>query len=131
MSRKIILNSSEVITCSGFSAKFGKEMLDIGRIEKGAIIIENGDIIKVGIESEILKDINIDEYEIIDANGNTVMPGFVDSHTHFVFGGYRAEEFSWRLNGDSYMDIMNRGGGIINSVKATREATQQELVESG
>ena len=59
------------------------------------------------------------------------MPGFVDSHTHFVFGGYRAEEFSWRLRGDSYMDIMNRGGGIVNSVTATRQASEEELIELG
>jgi imidazolonepropionase len=131
MSKKIILNSSEVLTCSGFGPKFGEDMKDIGRIEKGAVIIEDGIIKKVGIQEDILKDINIEEYEIIDAKGNTVMPGFVDSHTHFVFGGYRAEEFSWRLRGDNYMDIMKRGGGIVSSVKSTREATLEELVENG
>ena len=59
------------------------------------------------------------------------MPGFVDSHTHFIFGGYRADEFSWRLKGDSYMSIMERGGGINATVVPTREATEEELIEAG
>lgn len=131
MSKRLILNASEVLTCSGFGPKFGEDMMDIGRIEKGAVIIEDGLIKKVGVQKELLKDINIEDYEIIDAKGNTVMPGFVDSHTHFVFGGYRAEEFSWRLRGDNYMDIMKRGGGIVSSVKSTRESTLEELVARG
>ena len=56
-----------------------------------------------------------------------MLPGFVDSHTHLVFGGFRPDEFIWRLNGDSYMSIMERGGGIINTVRATREASFEEL----
>lgn len=131
MSIKIILNTSEVITCSGSKAKFGDKMQDIGRIEKGAVVIKDKMIIDVGTEEEILKKYDIEKAEIIDAKGNTVMPGFVDSHTHFIFGGYRAEEFSWRLRGDSYMDIMKRGGGIVSTVKSTREASLEELIESG
>lgn len=131
MTKKVILNTSEVITCSGFEAKSGKTMMKINPIKNGAIIIENGYISMVGTESEVLKAINLDGYEIIDAKGNTVMPGFVDSHTHFIFGGYRAEEFSWRLRGDTYMDIMERGGGIVSSVKSTRESTLEELVALG
>ena len=61
-----------------------------------------------------------------------MLPGFTDSHTHFVFGGvYRAEEFSWRLQGMSYMDIMARGGGIVSTVEATRKAAKEELIISG
>jgi imidazolonepropionase len=131
MNKKIIVNTSEVVTCSGFEAKSGKAMMDIGLIKNGAIVIENECISLVGKEEEILKKISIEEYELIDANGNTVMPGFVDSHTHFIFGGYREEEFSWRLQGDSYMEIMKKGGGIINTVKATRNSTLEELVVSG
>lgn len=68
---------------------------------------------------------------VLDASGKTVLPGFVDSHTHFIFGGYRAEEFSWRLKGDTYMSIMERGGGINATVGPTRDASIQELVSVG
>ncbi|MDW7668273.1 MAG: imidazolonepropionase [Bacillota bacterium] len=131
MNKKMILNTSEVVTCSGFEPKFGKDMQDIGVIEKGAIVIEGNIIKAVGKEENILKEFNKKEYTIIDAEGKSVMPGFIDSHTHFVFGGYREEEFSWRLRGDDYMDIMRRGGGIVSTVKSTKQASLEELVESG
>lgn len=125
----LIKNASEVVTCSGFEAKSGKAMSDIGVIKQGAVVIEEGTIKAAGKTEDILKSYNEDEYEVIDALNKAVLPGFVDSHTHFLFGGYRAEEFSWRLSGYSYMDIMQRGGGIINSVKATREASKTELIK--
>jgi len=131
MNKKIIYNTSEVVTCSGFKPKFGKEMNDIGIIENGAVVIEGEKIKAVGKETEIFDKYNKDEYVLIDAGGKTVMPGFIDSHTHFVFGGYREEEFSWRLRGDDYMDILRRGGGIISTVKSTKEASLEELIESG
>ena len=74
---------------------------------------------------------DVSDFDAIDARNKAVLPGFVDSHTHFVFGGYRAEEFSWRLRGDSYMEIMKRGGGIVNTVEATRRASFEELVQAG
>jgi imidazolonepropionase len=67
----------------------------------------------------------------VDAGGRAVIPGFVDSHTHFVFGGYRDEEFLWRAGGMLYMEIHKRGGGIATSVAATRGSSSQELVRSG
>ena len=57
----------------------------------------------------MLKKFDETGFNTIDATGKAVLPGFIDSHTHFVFGGYRAEEFSWRLRGEDYMEIMNRG----------------------
>lgn len=127
----IIKNASELVTCRGFEAKQGKEMNELHIINDGAVIIEEGIIKALGKTEEILGSIDENNYEVFDASEKTVMPGFVDSHTHFVFGGYRAEEFSWRLRGDSYMDIMNRGGGIINSVKGTMAASKKELIELG
>lgn len=132
MSNKILIkNASELVTCSGFKAKHGKDMSDLYVIKDGAVVVVDGIIKAVGTTKEILKSYKELEFNVIDATGKTVLPGFVDSHTHFVFGGYRAEEFSWRLRGDKYMDIMQRGGGIVNTVKATRQASKQELVKVG
>jgi imidazolonepropionase len=132
----IIKNASELVTCSGFTAKKGEEMSDLKIIPDGAVVVKEGVIEAVGTTREILSELEKTEsdlsgYDIIDAKNRAVLPGFVDSHTHFVFGGFRAEEFSWRLRGDSYMEIMNRGGGIVNTVQATRKAAVEELVQSG
>ena len=132
MNNKIMTkNAAELVTCSGFKAKHGKEMSELHIIEDGAVVVEDGIIKAVGKTEDILKKYDEKDFQAIDASNKAVLPGFVDSHTHFVFGGYRAEEFSWRLRGDSYMDIMQRGGGIVNTVKATREASFEELMETG
>ena len=128
----IIENASQLVTCSGFKAKQGNAMSELHVIEDGAVVIEDGTITAVGKTADILSDSVVDtKYDVVDAKGKAVLPGFVDSHTHFVFGGYRAEEYSWRLSGVSYMDIMKRGGGILSTVKATREASKEELIASG
>ncbi|MGA8178843.1 MAG: imidazolonepropionase, partial [Desulfobacterales bacterium] len=132
----IIKNAAQLVTCSGFKAKQGKEMSDLNIIKNGALVIENGTIQSVGKTGDVLA--NFDEgsiksngFVVIDASGKSVLPGFVDSHTHLVFAGYRVEEFSWRLRGDSYMDILKRGGGILNTVNATRRAKKEDLTTSG
>lgn len=132
----IIKNAAELVTCSGFKAKKGKEMAELHIIHNGAVVVKEGRIAAVGKTKEILTEIeksrhDLTSFDAIDAADKAVLPGFVDSHTHFVFGGYRAEEFSWRLRGDTYMEIMQRGGGIINTVESTRRATEAELMESG
>ncbi len=131
MNKLIIKNANELVTCKGNSPKHGKEMSDIGLIKNGCVVIENDVITDVGTTEEILKKYDESIYEVIDAKDKAVLPGFVDSHTHFVFGGYRADEFSWRLKGDSYMSIMERGGGITNSVRATRNTTLDEFILEG
>ena len=127
----IIKNASQLVTCSGFEAKRGKDMSDLQIINDGAVVIEQGIIRAVGKTGDTISDFDESRFSVIDARGKAVLPGLVDSHTHFVFGGYRAEEFSWRLRGDSYMQIMERGGGILNTVLATRKATKHELTETG
>ena len=132
----IVKNASELVTCSGFAAKKGEAMSDLKIIPDGAVVVKEGIIEAVGTTRDILSELEKTEsdlsgFDIIDAKNRAVLPGFVDSHTHFVFGGFRAQEFSWRLRGDSYMEIMKRGGGIVNTVEATRKAAVEELVQSG
>ncbi|MDE6194242.1 MAG: imidazolonepropionase [Muribaculaceae bacterium] len=103
-------------------------------IEDGAILIKDGVIRYVG-NSNPLRQIyslfgNGATFKEIDAHGRVVLPGFVDSHTHMVFGGFRADEFRMRLEGASYMNIMEKGGGIQSTVNATREASVAQLVEN-
>lgn len=126
----LIRNAAQLVTCSGFAAKRGAEMSDLGIIEDGAVAMDKGIITHVGPTEEVLRQIDVDDYLEIPANGRAILPGFVDSHTHFVFGGYREEEFSWRLRGDSYMSIMERGGGIVSTMKATRASSFDELWNS-
>ena len=123
----IIDNITQLVTCSGFSAKQGKEMSDLGIIESATVVITNGIITYVGSAGRHLPLDFEKGYEMIDATGKAVLPGFIDSHTHFVFGGYREEEFSQRLRGDDYLSILQSGGGIYNTVKATRKASLEEL----
>ena len=127
----LIENASQLVTCSGFKAKHGAEMAELHIIHDGAVVIEAGTIIAVGKTGDVLSDFDKTGFENIDASGKAVLPGFVDSHTHFVFGGYRAEEFSWRLRGENYMQILKRGGGILNTVEATRKTTKDELIRLG
>ena len=131
MSKKLICHAAELVTCAGKGPKHGKDMSDIGLIRDGAVLTDGDKIVAVGTTEQLKQQCSGIDCEIIDATGKTVMPGFVDSHTHFVFGGYRADEFSWRLKGDSYMSIMERGGGINATVSQTRAASLEELVEVG
>lgn len=131
MGKVIILNSSEIATPIGNDAKFASEMNDLKIIKNGAVVIENGIIVDVDTTHNILHKYNVSEFKIIDAYNKCIIPGFVDSHTHFVFGGYRPEEFFMRLEGKAYMDIMRSGGGIENTVGKTRASSFDELYELG
>ena len=94
-------------------------------IENGAII-SNAHLIEwIGPEAECAVDSSI---ESIDLQGAWVTPGLIDCHTHSVFGGNRSREFEQRLNGVSYAEIAAQGGGIVSTVKATRAASEAELL---
>ena len=130
-SKILIRNAAQIVTCHGDKARRGAEMSDLGVIEDGAVAMSDGVITHVGPTEEVLRNIHAEDYLEIRAENQAVLPGFVDSHTHFIFGGYREEEFSWRLRGDSYMSIMERGGGIVNTMKATRESDFDTLWDRG
>ncbi|MEL7633775.1 imidazolonepropionase [Sporomusa sphaeroides] len=126
----LIKHAAELVTCAGPAPKAGAAMAEMGIITDGALLAQDGKIIWVGKTDE-LPEVDQAQCEIVDAAGRCVLPGFVDSHTHLVFGGYRADEFFWRLGGLPYLEILERGGGILNTVKATRQATKEELKALG
>lgn len=106
-------------------------MNELTIIEDGSIWIEEGIIQAVGTTQELEEQFKhrAHEAEITDATGHLVTPGLVDPHTHIAYGGSREREFEMRLEGATYMDIMNAGGGIHATTKMTREATEDQLVE--
>lgn len=126
----VIENISNLITMAGENKpRTGKDMRDVGLIEDGIIAVNGDEIIYVG-KGDLPKGIEIDENtEIIDGKDKTVTPGLVDSHTHLVHGGSRENELAMKLNGVEYLDILEAGGGIHSTVKATKEATFDELYE--
>lgn len=120
MSENLIIFDARVVTPTGFAARKGAEMGELLVMDHATIEVTDGVITYVGPNRGENRDGYYQHYWHYNARGRCVLPGFVDSHTHFVFGGERAEEFSWRLKGESYMSIMERGGGIVSTVKATR-----------
>lgn len=131
MKRTILTNISEVVTPEGKNALHGKDMGKVKRLKDAAIVLENGKILAVGPNETIIKQYVEEDTVIQNKSGNCVLPGFVDSHTHFVFGGYRPDEFMMRLKGASYLEIHKAGGGIWNTVQATRNMSLDEMVQAG
>lgn len=124
----IIENAAQLVTCaSGGKPKRGKEMQDVGIIEMGALAIDKGKIVGVGVTSEIKNDFQSEN--IISAENKVVCPAFVDPHTHIVFAGNRFNEFELKIKGADYLEILENGGGILSTVRQTREADLDELVE--
>jgi len=131
----LVKNISSLVTVNadGKKYKIGKEMQDIGEIKDGAIIFDDK-ILFVGTTKsaeEAIKNKKFNIESTIDANGKTILPGFVDSHTHIVFGGNRSGEFARRLRGVTYQEIAQEGGGILTTVKGTRQASLEQLVKRG
>ena len=106
----------------------------LGVIERGALAARDGRIVWVGPERELASHVRLDavpESARMDAGNHAVLPGFVDSHTHFVFAGSRAGEFQLRHAGVYYEEVALRGGGIVNTVRATRAGSREELLQLG
>ncbi len=122
MTENLIVFNARLVTPQGFSARCGKEMGELLVMDNATVEVTDGIITYVGPNRGEERDGYYQHYWHYNARGRCVLPGFVDSHTHFVFGGERAEEFGWRLKGESYMSIMQRGGGITSTMKATRDA---------
>ena len=127
MTENLIIFNARVVTPIGFSARCGREMEEICIMDDATVEVTGGVITYVGPNRGEDRDGYYQRYWHYNARGKCLLPGFVDSHTHFVFGGERAEEFSWRLKGESYMSIMERGGGIVSTVAATRNSNFIQL----
>ena len=127
----LIVNASELVTLAGDPQKprTAKQMRELGIIRDGCLAVRDGRIVAVGKTSEIGKHFRAET--IVSANGKTVLPGFVDSHTHLVFAGSREDEFQMRVEGASYLEILGAGGGILKTVRETRKASIDRLVDLG
>jgi len=102
-------------------------MRSLAVFEASVIVIRDGRFAFIGRESEMPSDLRASIDDDFDARGTTAVPGFIDSHTHIPFAGYRETEFNRRLQGETYEQIAASGGGIASSVHATRRASQEEL----
>jgi len=108
--------------------KVGEELQEVSIIENGAIAITEGTIVNVGTTDEVLSQISeTPELPVIEFPNMLAIPGFIDSHTHLAFGGSRENDFAMKLQGKTYLEILEAGGGILNTLRTTRKATQGEL----
>lgn len=123
----LITHASQLLTIPehDHGPQRGQCLGDLAIIEDGALAVSNGSIIDRGPTVDLAA--KYQAVETIDAGGRVVLPGFVDPHTHVVFAGDRAGEFERRIAGAAYMEIMNAGGGIMSTVRATRAASVDEL----
>ena len=130
MIAKLVRNAG-IYTPEGASPSAGKDQGAVRFLPRGAMVIRDGLIEAVGPEEKILSSLSGREFdEEIDCGGRCVIPGFVDPHTHMCFARRREEEFSLRLAGTPYLEILRKGGGILSSVRSVREATDGDLFEN-
>lgn len=131
--RQLLLrNIRQLITvrADGKPWKRSQEMRDLGVIENAAVFMEDGIIQWVGADKDFHLKLNQGAVEV-DASQFVALPGFVDSHTHLVFAGSREKEFAMRAEGKTYQEIAEQGGGILNTVNATRQASKRDLKKLG
>ena len=122
----IITNAAELLIIpDGGCPRTGPAQGHLGIVRDGAVAVVDGRIIGIGKTRDVLAGFT---GETLDAGGRVVMPGFVDPHTHLVFGGSREHEYVMKLEGKSYMEIMEAGGGIFSTVRATRADSEDDLV---
>src|SRR5262245_39279088 len=125
----LIENADRIYTCRGPAPRRGPAQRDAGSIDRASIASWRGEIVAVGAADEVQRGISLtSNATVIDASHRSVVPGFVDPHTHLVFAGDRRDELERRLAGASYAQIAASGGGIVKTVAATRAASEADLV---
>jgi imidazolonepropionase len=126
----LIDNADLVATCAGPGPRRGSAQREISAMPNASVAGFEGRIVFVGSAADAASAVTLTPHaQVIDAEGCTVVPGFVDPHTHLVFAGDRRDELRRRLSGASYADIAAEGGGIVKTVEATRLASEHELVD--
>lgn len=121
----LIHSSSQLLTLQGGSQR-GKSLGTLGIIENGAVLVRDEKIVAVGTTAELRA--SYPQEPTLDAGNCVLMPGFVDPHTHVIWGGDRANEFEMKMAGKPYLEILAEGGGIISTVKQTRTASIESLM---
>jgi len=125
----LVRHVRQLITCAGRAPRSGSSQRDIVIAPDGAVASDGGRIVFAGRDADLPPHIAEASAEIIDARSLSIVPGFVDAHTHAMFAGDRRDELRRRLAGTSYAEIAAAGGGIVSTVSATRKATEDELVD--
>ena len=125
----LIENADRVYTCRGLAPRSGRQQREAGALPRASIAGQDGQIVALGPAAEVRRSITLTpDARVIEGAGRTVVPGFVDPHTHLLFAGDRSDELRRRLAGVTYGEIAAEGGGIVTTVTATREASEDELV---
>ena len=125
----VVLGCEQLVTCGGQIPKRKGSLQDLGVIENGCVASHQGKIVFIGDEKKFNDEVRLEENCIrVDGKGLVGLPGFVDSHTHLPFAGTREQEFVLRLKGYTYQQLAEKGMGIQTTVKATRQASKEELV---
>ncbi|MGE3191728.1 MAG: amidohydrolase family protein, partial [Vicinamibacterales bacterium] len=125
----LIDNADLVYACEGPFPRAGAAQRDLAPIPRGSVAARDGRIVFVGPAAACRAAVRLaGDAVVVDGRGRTVVPGFVDPHTHLVFAGDRRDELRRRLAGASYAEIAAAGGGIVRTVAATRAASEEDLV---
>lgn len=130
----LLTNAGQLVTVAGNSdrPKRREELSEISVVTDGAVAARDGMIIAVGSSSDIQESVELEEDAVVvDAAGKVVLPGLVDPHTHVVFAGSREHELEMKIQGVPYLEILARGGGILDTVRSTRAASREELFRAG
>jgi imidazolonepropionase len=135
MTPDIVIANARLLTLAdgGPAPRRGRDLANLGIVDPAWIHLRDGRIVDIG-EGEIEPDVldisdNFEDMLFIDADGRVVMPAFVDCHTHACWAGSRLDEFEMKVRGAAYLDILKAGGGIMSTVRATRAATEHQLLD--